>query len=135
MSDLFVSGYFYELSPIKALKDKKRKYFNFSIKKDETLQQGVSSSPDTYELFSGNAKVLNLVLRLNDCTGTVVTTTIISLLMAVHLLKNRSYFERKTLQANIFTIQQGISKCDIFDLIDLTFFIYNLQQEVTHEKN
>ena len=59
----------------------------------------------------------------------------ISLLMAVHLLKNRSYFERKTLQANILTIQQGISKCGIFDLIDLTFFIYNLQQEVTHEKN
>ena len=78
------------MSPIKALKDKIRKYFNFSIKKDETLQQGVSSSLDTYELFSGNAKVLNLVLRLNDCTGTVVTTTMISLLMAVHLLKNRS---------------------------------------------
>ena len=40
-------------------------------------------------------------------------------------------FERKTLEANIFTIKQVINEYAIFDVVDLTGFIYNLQPEKT----
>ena len=40
-------------------------------------------------------------------------------------------FERKTLEANIFTIKQVINEYAIFDVVGLTGFIYNLQPEKT----
>ena len=39
------------------------------------------------------------------------------------------------LQVNIFTIKQVINECSIFDKVDMTGFLYNLQPEVTHEKD
>ena len=44
-------------------------------------------------------------------------------------------FGKKTLQANIFTIKQMINECAIFDIVDVTGFIYNLQPKETHKNS
>ena len=50
--DLSVSGHLPEVSPIEVSKDKKRKYFNFSIQNDETLHWGVSFFPEKHRIFT-----------------------------------------------------------------------------------
>ena len=49
--------------------------------------------------------------------------------------KTEVNFERKTLQANNFWTNQVINECAIFDIVDLTGFMYNVQSVVTHEKD
>ena len=44
-------------------------------------------------------------------------------------------FERKTLQSKIFTIKQLINECAIYDIVDVTGLVYNLQIEAEHEKD
>lgn len=39
------------------------------------------------------------------------------------------------MQANSFTIEEVINECATFDIVDLTGFVHNLHQEVTHEKD
>ena len=54
--------------------------------------------------------------------------------MTLHLLK-KVKFGKKTLQANIFTIKQVINESAIFDIVDVTGFIYNLQPKETYKKD
>ena len=50
--DLSVSGYLSEVSPIQVSKDKKRRYFSFSIQNDDTLHRCVCFSPEKRRLFN-----------------------------------------------------------------------------------
>ena len=49
--------------------------------------------------------------------------------------KTELNFERKILQSKIFTIEQVINECAIYDIADVTSLVYNLQTEVEHEKD
>ena len=54
--DLSVSGHLSEGSPIEVSKDKKRKYFNFSIQNDEALHWVFSFSPEKTRIFTDIVK-------------------------------------------------------------------------------
>ena len=49
--------------------------------------------------------------------------------------KTELNFERKTLQSKIFAIEQVINECAIYDIVDVTGLIYNLQTAAEQEKD
>lgn len=87
---LSVSGYLSEVLSIKVSKEKERKYFIFSIQNDETLHPGVFP-PEEHRLFFGNIMLI-LVLKLTD--STLVATTMLSMLITLHLLKKQKFKEK-----------------------------------------
>ena len=118
--DLSVSGYLSEVSPIQVSKDKKRRYFNFSIQNDDTLHRGVCFSPEKRRLF-------NDIIRDSSSSGFEITNFRSSkdnnnIIANNHssIKKTELSFERKTLQSQIFTIEQVINECTIYDIVNVT---------------
>ena len=50
--DSSLSGYLSEISLVKLSKDKKRKYFNFTIQNDNRIYRVVCFSPEKHALFN-----------------------------------------------------------------------------------
>ena len=50
------------------------------------------------------------------------------------VLKSEVDFERKDFQRKPFTFQQVINECAIYDIVDVSGLVYNLQQETTNQK-
>ena len=48
--------------------------------------------------------------------------------------KTEVNFERKDFQRKPFTGQQVINECAIYDIVDISGLVYNLQQETTNQK-
>ena len=48
--------------------------------------------------------------------------------------KTKLNFERKYFQRKPFTVQQVINECAIYDVVDISGLVYNLQQETTSQK-
>ena len=133
--DVPVFGYLSELFPVKVSKYKKRRYFNFLIENDDTLHRGVCFSPEKHQLF-------NDIMNDSSHSGTEIkrfcssdnnNDIIVNDLSSVK--KTELNFERKTLQSKIFTIEQVIDECAIYDIFDVTGVIYNLQTEAEYEKD
>ena len=51
------------------------------------------------------------------------------------LRKLTSIFKRKPFQSNIFTIEQVLNECAIYDIVDVTSLVGNLQTEAEQEKD
>ena len=91
---------------MKISKDKKRKYFIFSIQNDEKLHRGVCFFPGKYRLFtdivkdSANSSIAIKWFRSSSNNNEIIVNWRFYI-----CLKNKVNFERKTLQANIFTIE------------------------------
>ena len=49
--------------------------------------------------------------------------------------KTELNFERKTLHSKIFTIEQVLNECAIYDIVDVTALVYNLPTEAKQEKD
>ena len=133
--DVSVSGYLSEVTLIKVSKDKKRRYFNFSIQNDDTLHRGVCFSPEKYRLFnniindSSHSGIEIKSFRSNDNNNDIIVNDFSS------VKKTELNFERKTLQSKIFTTEQVINECAIYDIVDITGLVYNLQTETEHAKD
>ena len=123
------------MTPIKVSKVKKRRYFDFSIQNDDTLHRGVCFSTEKHRLFnsiindSSNSGIEIKRFRSSDNNSDIIVNDF-SLVKKTEL-----NFERKTLQSKFFTIEQVINKCAIYDIVDVTGLIYNLQTEAEHEKD
>ena len=132
--DVSVPGYLSEVTPIKAFKDKKR-YFNFSKPNDNTLNRGVCFSLEKHRLFndiindSSHSGIEIKRFGSSDNTSDIIVNNFSS------IKKTEINFERKTSQSKIFTIKQGINECAIYDIVDVTGLLYNLQTEAEHEKD
>ena len=50
------------------------------------------------------------------------------------VLKSEVDFERKDFQRKPFTFQQIINECAIYDIVEVSGLVYNLQQETTNQK-
>ena len=133
--DVSVSGYLSEVTPIKVSKDKKRRYFNFSIQNDDTLHRGVCFSPEKHRLLndiindSSHSGIEIKRFRSSDNNNDIIVNDFSS------VKKTELNFERKTLQSKVFTIEQVITECTIYDTVDVTGLVYNLQPEAEHEKD
>ena len=131
--DVSVSRYLSEVTLIKVPKDKKRRYFNFSIQNDDTLHQSVCFSPEKHRLFND---IINdsshsgiEIKRSGDNDNDIIVNNFSS------VRKTELNFERKTLQSKFFTTEQVINECAIYDIVDVTGLVYNLQTEAEHEKD
>ena len=49
--------------------------------------------------------------------------------------KTELNFERKTLLSKFFTVEQVINECAVYDIVDVTGLLYNLQTKAEHEKD
>ena len=133
--DVPVFGNLSELSPRKVSKYKKRRYFNFLTENDDTLHRGVCFSLEKHQLFndimndSSHSGIEIKRFRSSDNYNDIIVNDLSS------VKKTKLNFERKTLQSEIFTIEQVINECAIYDIFDVTGFIYNLQTEAEHEKD
>ena len=132
--DVSVSGYLSEVSPIKVSKDKKRRYFNLSIQNDNTLHRGVCFSWEKHRLFN-NINVSSHSGIEIKCFGSSDNNNDIIVNHFSSVKKTDLNFERKTLQSKCFTIEQVINECAIYDIVDVTGLVYNLQTEAEHEKD
>ena len=116
-------------------KDKKRRYSNFSIQNDDTLHRGVCFSPEKHRLFndiindSSHSGIEIKLFRSSDNNNDIIVNDFSS------VKKTELNFGRKTLQSKIFTIEQVINECAIYDIVDVTGLVYNLQTEAEHEKD
>ena len=123
------------MTPIKVSKGKKRRYFNFSIQNDDTIYRGVYFSPAKHRLFkditndSSHSGIEINRFRSSDNNSDIIVNEFSS------VKKTKLNFERKTLQSEIFTIEQVINECAIYDIVDVTGLVYNLQTEAEHEKD
>ena len=106
------------MSPIKLSKEKKRRYFNFLIQNDDTVHRGVCFSPEKHRLFpdiindSSNSSIATKRFRSSDNNNDIIINDFSS------VKKTEFTFERKTLQLKIFTIEQVINECAIYDIVD-----------------
>ena len=116
-------------------KDKKRRYSNFSIQNDDTLHRGVCFSPEKHRLFndiindSSHSGIEIKLFRSSDNNNDIIVNDFSS------VKKTELNFGRKTLQSKIFTIEQVINECAIYDIVDVTGLVYNLQTEAEREKD
>ena len=123
----------FHISPIKLSiddkkerKSKERKVLNFTIKNDETLHWGVIFPRRSTDYLVTFLKIV-LVLVLGSIDSPLVTTTMTSLLMTLHLYIIEINFERKLSKRNISTKEQVINKYAIFDIVNwrASFITYN----------
>ena len=127
--DVPVFGYLSELSPVKVSKYKKRRYFNFLIENDDPLHRGVCFSLEKHQLLndimndSSHSGIEIKLFRSSDNNNDIIVNDLSS------FKKTELNFERKTLQSRIFTIEQVINECVMYDIFDVTGLIYNLQTE------
>ena len=111
--DVSVSGYLSEVTSVKVSKDKKKRYFNFSIQNNDRLHCGVCFSPERHQLFndiinnSCHSGIEIKRFRSSDNNHDVIVNDFSS------VKKTGINFERKTSQSKIFTIEQVINECAI----------------------
>ena len=123
------------MTPIKVFKDKKRRYLNFSIQNDDTLHHGACFFLQKHQLFndiindSSHSGIEVKRFRSSDNNNDIIVNDFSS------VKKSKLNFERKTLQLKIFAIEQVINECAIYDIVDVTGLVYNLQTEAEHEKD
>ena len=132
--DSSLSGYLSEVSPVKLSKDKKRNYFNFAIQNDNSMYQGVCFSPEKHVLFNNISKDDNNTgikikrFQSSENNEDIIVNDFSS------ARKTEVNFERKDFQRAPVTVQQVINKCAIYDIVDISGLVYNLQQETTNQK-
>ena len=132
---IFICGYLSEVSPIKVSKGKKRRYFNFSKQNDDTLHGCICFSQEKHRLFNGtisDSSHSNFEIehcRSSDDSNDVIVNDFSS------VTKTELNFERKTLQSKICTTEQVINECALFDIVNVTGLVYNLQTQAKHEKD
>ena len=103
--DVFVSGYLSEVTPIKVSKDKKRRYFDFSIQNDDTLHRGVCFSTEKHRLFNGiindssNSGIEIKRFRSSDNNSDIIVNDFSSL-KKTELNFERKHCNQKFLQSN-----------------------------------
>ena len=116
-------------------KDKKGRYFNFSIQNDDTLYRGVCFSLEKHQLFniiindSSHFSIEIKRFRCSDNNNDIIVNDFSS------IKKSELNSERKTLQSKLFTIEQVINECAIYVIVDVTGLVYNLQTKAEHEKD
>ena len=116
-------------------KDKKRRYFNFSIQNNDTLHWGVCFSPEKHRLLndiindSSHSGIEIKRSRSSDNYNDIIINDFLS------VKKTELNFEMKTLQSKFFTIEQVINECATYNIVDVTGLVYNLQTEAEHEKD
>ena len=132
--DSSLSEYLSEVSPAKLSKDKKRNYFTFAIQNDNSMYQGVCFSVEKHALFNDVSKDVNSTgiklkrFRSSENNEDITNNDFSS------VKKTEVNFERKDFQGKQFTVQQVINKCAIYDIVDISGLVYNLQQETTNQK-
>ena len=118
----------------KGAQRQKTRYFHFSVQKKDTLLRGVCFSPEKHRLFnyiindSPHSGIETKGFRSSDNNNDITVKDLQS------VKKTELNFERKTLQSNIFTTEQVINECAIYDIVGVTGLIYNLQTEAGHGK-
>ena len=129
--DSSLSEYLSEVSPVKLSKDKRRKYFNFAIQNDNSLYLGVCFSPEKHALFNDiskdddNTRIEIKRFRSSKNNEDIIVNSV---------KKTELNFERKDFQRKPFTVQQVINEFAIYDIVDISGLVYNLQQETTSQK-
>ena len=115
-----VSGYLSEVTPIKVSKDKKRRYFNFSIQDDDTIHCCVCFSREKHRLFNdiiNDSSHFGIEIKRfhsSDYSNDIIVNDFSS------VKKTELNLERKTLQSKFCTIEQVINECVTYDIVDVT---------------
>ena len=95
---------------------------------------GVCFSPEKYALFNDISKDDNNTgieikrFRSSKNNEDIIVNNFSS------VKKTEVNFERKDFQRKPFTGQQVINECAIYDIVDISGLVYNLQQETTNQK-
>ena len=99
------------------------------------MYRGVYFSAEKHNLFSeiANDNSSNGIeikrFRSSDNNEDIIVNNFIS------IKRTEVNFERKTFHVKPSSIQQINNECAIYDIVDVTGLIYNLQQETTTEKD
>ena len=114
-----VSGYLSEVTPIKVSKDKKRRYFNFSIQDDDTIHCCVCFSREKHRLFNDINDSSHFGIEIkrfhsSDYSNDIIVNDFSS------VKKTELNLERKTLQSKFCTVEQVINECVTYDIVDVT---------------
>ena len=127
-------GYLSDVSPIKLSKDKKRKYFSFSVQDEDSLHRGVCFSPEKHCLFEkiSNDDKSGIEIKrfkFGDNDSDIIINDFTS------VKSTDVNFTNKSLQLRSCTIEQVINECPIFDIVSVKGLVYNLQDETTVKKD
>ena len=114
----------------------KKIYFNFSTQDtlDDTLHWGVCFFPEKRWLFSDITNdSFHSGIEIKSFFSSDNNNNIVNKFPSVE--KTELSFERKTLLSKIFTVEQVINECAVYDIVDVTGLLYNLQTKAEHEKD
>ena len=112
--DVSVSGYLLEVPP------------KWGLQNDDTLHQGVCSSPEKHQLFNdiiNDSSHSGIEIKC-FCSGDNNNDIIVNDFSSANEIELN--FERKTSQSKPFTFEQVINEYAIYDIVDVTGLVYNL---------
>ena len=98
------------------------------------MYQGVCFSPEKHALFNDISKDDNNTGIENKRFRSITNNEDIIINNFSSVKKTELIFERKDFQRKPFTVQQVINECPIYDIVDISGLMYNLQQETTSQK-
>ena len=95
--------------------------------------RGVCFSPEKHALFNDISKDDNNTgIEIKQFGSSESNEDII--VNDFSSVKKQLNFERKNFQRKPFSVQQVINECAIYDIVDISGLVYNLQQETTNQK-
>ena len=125
--DSSLSRHLSEVSPVKLSKDKIRNYFNFAIQNDNSMYWGVWFSPEKHALF-------NYISKDDNNTGIEIKRFRSSEINEDIIVNDFSLFKKTDVNFKRKDFQRkAINECAIYDIVDISGSVYNLQQEATHQ--
>ena len=98
------------------------------------MYRGVCFSPEKHPLFNdiskddNNTRIEIKRIRSSENNEDIIVNDFSS------VKKKELNFERKDFQRKLFTVQQVINECAIYDIVDISGLVYNLQQETASQK-
>ena len=98
------------------------------------MHRGVWFSPEKHELFSDISKDENNAGMEIKRFQSSENNKIIIVNDFSSDKKTEPNFERKGFQRKPVTVQQVINECAIYDIVDISGLVYNLQQETASQK-
>ena len=114
-------------------KIKKGRFFNFTMTDDITSHRGVCFSPEMHKLFSNIAQEQSnngleiKRFKISPQKQYIIITDFTS------AKKTELTFE-KNIIAETSTIHQVLNECSLYDIVNVSVLVYNLQEEFSVKK-
>ena len=131
--DESISGYVVELSPVKLARDKKRKYFHFTLKTESSENRTVCFSPEKHRLLSSicDSKGACEIKRFSKSGSN--DDIIVNYYSAIK--RTKLDFTPSDTMKKFFTVSEMNNESQLYDIVNVVSVVSNISDNVLVEKD